>query len=60
MREQEEERDNMRYASYKDYMVTYDEENYTLAMIHTSTKSTVSLVVEGLYEEGEKVFGMEE
>ena len=50
----------MRYASYKDYMVTYDEENYTLAMIHTSTKSTVSLVVEGLYEAGEKVFGMEE
>ena len=50
----------MRYASYKDYMVTYDEENYMLTMIHTSTKSTVSLVVEGLYEAGEKAFGMEE
>ena len=48
------------YVSYNDYMVTYHEKNHTMTMIHEPTNSTASLVLDGLYQKQEMVFGIEE
>ena len=53
-------KEHIHYASYKDYMVKYDEDTLTMTMLHVPTKSAANLTFDGLYENGKRVFGIEE
>lgn len=51
---------HIHYSSYKDYMVKYEEETYTLTMSHEPSDSSVTLTFDGLYYNGKRIFGIEE
>jgi len=42
------------YCTYKKYLAKFDDETYTLTLVHTSTRATATLVLEGLYSEDGK------
>lgn len=46
------------YCTYKNYLAKYDDESYTLTFVHTPTGASASLVIDGLYFEGEKAVSM--
>ncbi len=48
------------YCTYKNYLAKYDDESYTLTLVHTPSKAQSELVIDGLYLDNEKFIEMNE
>lgn len=48
------------YCTYKNYLAKYDDESYTLTLVHTPTGARAEITVDGLYLDGEKYINMNE
>ncbi|MBE6650516.1 MAG: hypothetical protein E7613_04300 [Ruminococcaceae bacterium] len=48
------------YCTYRNHLAKYDDESYTLTLVHTPTGAKSELVIDGLYLDGEKFIDMTE
>lgn len=48
------------YCTYKNYFAKYDDESYTLTLIHTPSGAMSEITIDGLYLDGEKYIEMNE
>ena len=48
------------YCTYKNYLAKYDDESYTITLVHTPTGARSDVTIDGLYLDNEKYIEMNE